>query len=203
MYDPLKEDGEKREEEGKGNRREGGEEEESKMGEEGERREGGGEGEREGSGEEEKKAAVGGEEEKEEKREATTEPAGSSELKKTEHTGGTGTLKKDGSLTEEKGERGASSEVESREDKQTCQSSRKENEEKAEALLSAEGGMGGGGKGGGGDGGGGGRGGWGWGGWGKSLWSSVSTVTESAQALGQKVLCNHDVTSYNGHSDYV
>ena len=34
---------------------------------------------------------------------------------------------------------------------------------------------------------GGGGGGWGWGGWGKSLWSSVSTVTESAQALGQKV----------------
>ena len=33
----------------------------------------------------------------------------------------------------------------------------------------------------------GGGGGWGWGGWGKSLWSSVSTVTESAQALGQKV----------------
>ena len=32
-----------------------------------------------------------------------------------------------------------------------------------------------------------GGGGWGWGGWGKSLWSSVSTVTESAQALGQKV----------------
>lgn len=31
-------------------------------------------------------------------------------------------------------------------------------------------------------------GGWGWGGWGRSLWSSVSTVTESAQALGQKVL---------------
>ena len=30
-------------------------------------------------------------------------------------------------------------------------------------------------------------GGWGWGGWGRSLWSSVSTVTESAQALGQKV----------------
>ena len=39
------------------------------------------------------------------------------------------------------------------------------------------------GKSGGGEGGGG----WGWGGWGKSLWSSVSTVTESAQALGQKV----------------
>ena len=33
----------------------------------------------------------------------------------------------------------------------------------------------------------GGGGGWGWGGWGRSLWSSVSTVTESAQALGQKV----------------
>ena len=32
-----------------------------------------------------------------------------------------------------------------------------------------------------------GGGGWGWGGWGKSLWSSVSTVTESAQALGHKV----------------
>ena len=31
-------------------------------------------------------------------------------------------------------------------------------------------------------------GGWGsWGGWGGSLWSSVSTVAESAQALGQKV----------------
>ncbi len=30
-------------------------------------------------------------------------------------------------------------------------------------------------------------GGWGWGGWGNSLWSSVSTVTESAQALGSKV----------------
>ena len=29
---------------------------------------------------------------------------------------------------------------------------------------------------------------WGWGGWG-GLWSSVSTVTESAQALGQKVCC--------------
>ena len=29
---------------------------------------------------------------------------------------------------------------------------------------------------------------WGWGGW-SDLWSSVSTVTESAQALGQKVLC--------------
>ena len=33
----------------------------------------------------------------------------------------------------------------------------------------------------------GGGGGWGWGGWGTSLWSSVSTVTESAQALGPKV----------------
>ena len=33
----------------------------------------------------------------------------------------------------------------------------------------------------------GGGGGWGWVGWGKSLWSSVSTVTESAQALSQKV----------------
>ncbi len=30
-------------------------------------------------------------------------------------------------------------------------------------------------------------GGWGWGGWGTSLWSSVSTVTESAQVLGSKV----------------
>ena len=37
-------------------------------------------------------------------------------------------------------------------------------------------------------GGGGGGGGWGmWGGWGGSLWSSVSTVAESAQAIGQKV----------------
>ena len=47
-----------------------------------------------------------------------------------------------------------------------------------------------------GDGGGGGEGGWGWGGWGKSLWSSVSTVTGSAQTLGQKVqynkLCKHN-----------
>ncbi len=30
-------------------------------------------------------------------------------------------------------------------------------------------------------------GGWGWGGWSNSLWSSVSTVTESAHALGSKV----------------
>ena len=44
---------------------------------------------------------------------------------------------------------------------------------------------------------GGGGGGWGsWGGWGTSLWSSVSTVAESAQALGQKVtgvMCGHNV----------
>ena len=39
-------------------------------------------------------------------------------------------------------------------------------------------------------GGGGGGGGWGWGGWGRSLWSSVSTVTGSAQVLSQKV-CAH------------
>ncbi len=36
---------------------------------------------------------------------------------------------------------------------------------------------------------GGGGGGWGtWGGWGSSLWSSVSSVAESAQVIGQKVL---------------
>lgn len=57
------------------------------------------------------------------------------------------------------------------------------------------GGRGGGGEGG--RGGGGEGGGWGWGGWGRSLWSSVSTVTESAQVLGQKVP-HYNVHVYTG-----
>ena len=42
-------------------------------------------------------------------------------------------------------------------------------------------------------------GGWGWGGWGRSLWSSVSTVTESAQALGQKVRVPVKLNWAHGH----
>ena len=50
---------------------------------------------------------------------------------------------------------------------------------------------------GGGGGEGGGGGGWGsWGGWGTSLWSSVSSVAESAQAIGQKVLLTSNTWNY-------
>ena len=158
-----------------------GEERRGQEGEGEERTAKGGEGEmssKEGEGSERRKRA-GNENEEEEVVPETVSSVEPTETKPSEDISGG---EKDKSKSEEKVE-GETSTVESSEDQQRDRERDRESDResdrapKAETTSRAEGDGGGGG----------GGGGWGWGGWGKSLWSSVSTVTGSAQVLGQKV----------------
>ena len=154
-----------------------GEERRGQEGEGEERTAKGGEGEmssKEGEGSERRKRA-GNENEEEEVVPETVSSVEPTETKPSEDISGEDMVEKDKSKSEEKVE-GETSTVE---DQQSDRESDRESDRapKAETTSRAEGDGGGGG----------GGGGWGGGGWGKSLWSSVSTVTGSAQVLGQKV----------------